>query len=63
MITIITKTETKPFPKLMKGKRTGRMFFFTEPEKGLVIENGYWLEDWDMKLFEDYNEEVTIKNK
>jgi hypothetical protein len=66
MVTITTATtevETKPFPKLMKGKRTGGIFFFTEPNKGLLIKEGRWYETWDMDDFEDYNEPITLKNK
>jgi hypothetical protein len=65
MITITTKTETevKPFPKLMKGKITGCVVFFTEPRKGLRIKEGRWGDYWDMENYEDYNETITIKNK
>jgi hypothetical protein len=47
----------------MKSKMTGSIVFFTEPIKGLLIKEGSWAECWDMEVFKDYNEAITIKNK
>ena len=72
MITVKTTTEVKqepkPFPKLMKSVN-GNVVLFVCDRKGtlivkgeIIISAGSFSENWDMKLFTDYNEPIKIQN-
>lgn len=73
MIEVTTRKEPKEikdFPKLMKGKRTGMIVLMISVTNGTVIdpngstaEFGEIFDRFDIKELEDYNEELTIKNK
>jgi hypothetical protein len=59
----------KPFPKLMKSTISSAIVYFTEIECGLVVvegeEGGSFNSapyGWDMAIFTDYNEPITIQN-
>lgn len=63
-----TQTE-KPFPKLMKEKESGHLFYFHRKCVGLPLQdparfsdNPDWAYSWIMDCFTDYNEPVTIQN-
>ncbi len=61
----------KPFPKLMISEAQGRIVFFIEPKVGVQINtvfsdyepNPHFSEDWDMRIFTDYNEPITLINE
>lgn len=62
------KTQEKKFPKLMKHK-DGDIFYMVSYGIGLPL-IGVWDWDtkhlatnWNMDLFTDYNEEITLKNE
>ncbi len=71
-----SKTQEKPFPKLMvlkQGlsddyKNKGMVVLFTKNNTGTVIANpenyniGEWQQCWSIELFTDYNEQVTLQN-
>lgn len=59
----------KPFPKLMIMESNGLKVLFFNPSEGTVIYNGitayiigYYSNNWDMDLFTDYNEPITLQN-
>lgn len=67
------KTQSeKPFPKLMKLKSNGKLYYFYRKTLGLPLEEperapdkdlyGKWASGWEMDSFEDYNEPITIQN-
>lgn len=66
------KEESKGFPKLMKGTKTGviilAMGMGTYHLKGVVIKPSegmgeqYYSESWDPDYFEDYNRPLTLQN-
>ena len=66
-VKVTTPQDEKPFPKIMKGE-LGSIVLFREPKKGmLIIPNngfpvGYYQEQWNMDLFTDYNESITLQN-
>lgn len=62
--------EVKEFPKLMKCKNDGTLFFFIEAKIGLPLQQKYsedylplWASSWVMERFEDFNEPITIQNQ
>jgi hypothetical protein len=63
----VEKKEVKPFPKLMIAF-DGDIVFFTGYEVGISLLKSagikhLYLTNWNMDVFQDYNEELTIKNK
>ena len=66
-VKVTTPQDEKPFPKIMKGE-FGSIVLFTEPKKGMLIfpndsfPVGYYNEKWDMDVFTDYNEPITLQN-
>lgn len=57
---------SRPFPKLMKGKDTKTVVLFSSPNRGMVVfrsahhELGRYSTDWAMDRFEDFFGEVTL---
>jgi hypothetical protein len=60
--------ETK-FPKLMKSNVSGITILFSEDGTGIIVNGngaysvGELANNWDMHNFEDFNGELTLKNK
>jgi len=63
------KEAVKPFPKIMKSKISGKLFYFIDFGLGLPLEDSRpddshekWVYGWLMEHFFDYNEPITIQN-
>lgn len=61
---------TKPFPKIMRSKRSGMIVLFEKATVGTVLSRGQSAYDpgdhratWADEYFEDYNGPVTLQNK
>lgn len=66
--------EIKDFPKLMKRKKNkyfnrNLIVYFSSSKVGMAIVSdhltfgkGYYSDDWNMEVFEDYNGPVTLQN-
>ena len=58
--------QEKPFPKLMKDKYFGDIFYFSRYGYGLPLtyKKGKTVtaDGWNMNNFADYNEPITIQN-
>ena len=58
----------KPFPKLMQSSEGVIIVLMTEESSGVVInenrfyEIGYKSSAWNMDVFYDYNEPITLQN-
>ena len=65
----LEKDKELEFPKLMKGKITGVVVLFLKPTEGtVIIEGGTYnigehQDEFIMSKFEDFKEELTLKNK
>ena len=64
-----SKTQSdKPFPKLMQSKETGIIVLMTRHASGTVVNKnehwhiGYASSGWNMDVFCDYNEPITLQN-
>jgi hypothetical protein len=66
-VKVTTPQDEKPFPKIMKGE-LGSIVLFREPKKGTLIipkdgfPVGYYQEQWNMDVFTDYNQPITLQN-
>jgi len=60
--------EIKPFPKLMKSTKTSLIVLMIKKGTGLTLTEttfyycGDFIESFDMNVFIDYNEPITIQN-
>ena len=72
MITTTIKVGKKvgtKFPKLMKSTHSDLIVRFQKPKVGIVLVGdeerleGCYSKAWTMKYFEDFNDELTLKNK
>ena len=70
MKSIVTdKFLEKPFPKLMKSKKTGTIILFEYSGKGTVVGNpigsnamGYVSTAWSMEKFIDFDGKILLEN-
>lgn len=69
-VTLGEKPKEKPFPKLMKLITDGYLYYFVSAGIGVPLNDPQYpgalersdLFNWDMDLFKDYSESVTIQN-
>jgi hypothetical protein len=61
--------EEKPYPKFMKNKASGKIFYFHRKCVGLPLEepemfndDPRWVCSWVMVNFEDFNGKITSQN-